>query len=180
LRRGWTATYHGGVSYDLYLFRPAAGIDPLEQVRELVEEEPEPGEPSAEAEGRKAALVEALRGITPSLERFVFDYELIAREDGITVEEAKKAFRHVELNGADDDGVQIVVHDEWATIHLPFWSRGCAADEAFERIAAYIGAARQQGYACFDPQLDQLVSEIEHIEKCRAHYEAVAEQVQDG
>ena len=56
------------MSYDLYQFKPEAGVDPLETVERLFFEESEeinPGPPRSEKEKRKRALADALIKLNP-------------------------------------------------------------------------------------------------------------------
>jgi hypothetical protein len=114
------------MSYDLHLFRPEVGVDPLETAKRLLDEDEEfdeikPGLLVPEKEERKHTLAQALIKLNPELSIFEFGFKEIAEMEGITEDEARVRFRHIELNGADDgNGIQITLSDDTADITVPY------------------------------------------------------------
>jgi hypothetical protein len=144
------------VSYDLYFLQAEHCADPASFLEQLEE-----GNPSSTpaADSRKQAVVEALRRTDPSLEPFSFDYDEIAKSLGISVDDARRAYSHVELNGpGDSNGVQITVHSSHVSVTVAYWHGGSKAERVFstiERYAAEIAAAGS--YRIYDPQLERVV-----------------------
>jgi hypothetical protein len=149
------------VSYDLYLVRsgtsaPAAAQLVLENTDA---DDPNPGPIDPAAEERKSHLVAALRRVNIGLEPFIFDYAEIARLQSASEDEARRRWRHIELNGPDDgNGIQITLNDETVTVTVPYWHRGVAADGVWEEIWRYLHVLCTEGrFDVYDPQLDRML-----------------------
>src|SRR5713226_3655866 len=100
------------MSYDFRLFKPRAGEDPHVTARADSTGLPSiPPDPEKEALKRK--VDETLVAHNPKLEVFQFDYDALARSQKISVEDARLKFRHLELNGPEEDsnGIQITLFD---------------------------------------------------------------------
>jgi hypothetical protein len=148
------------VSYDLHLIRATPGATPEEigalalaaAERGLPEDDPDPA-----LEARKHALVAALRAANPALEPFAFGHAEIARLERTSEAEARRRHRHVELNGPDGgSGIQITLHDDWASLTLPHWPRGPAGDAAWDELWRYLRVlAEVGGFTVYDPQLER-------------------------
>jgi len=99
------------VSYDLQLFEPPPGTDPLVAARAALDvdiESVNPGPVDSKREAWKEVLASALLAADPVLERFRFDYPEIAKLRGLSEEEARREFRHIELNAPENgNGLQI-------------------------------------------------------------------------
>jgi hypothetical protein len=150
------------MSYDVYLLQPTPGEDPLATVRAKLNVETEvinPGPPNAEAEVRKQQLTRALIAENPALEAFEFGYAEIARIDGISEEEARVRYRHIELNGPEKgNGIQITLYDDNASITIPYWHQPEAARLVFGEVWRYLRVLRDAGgFFVYDPQLDRVV-----------------------
>jgi len=150
------------MSYDLYLLQRVPGEDPLETAAAQLDSESEeinPGPLDPAAEARKEMLSRALMNANSSLERFQFGYAEIAASGGISEEEARIRYRHVELNGPEDgNGIQISLHDDHASITIPFWHQPPAANQAFDEIWRYLRVLQETGgFFIYDPQLDCVI-----------------------
>src|SRR5262245_9172379 len=105
------------MSYDLYLFKPEPGVDPLVTAIRLLDEEEQageinPGMPDANFEQRKQYLATLLMQQNPALSIFAFGFGQIAAMTGISEAEAQARYRHLELNGPDNgNGIQITLFD---------------------------------------------------------------------
>ncbi len=164
------------MSYDLYLLRLADAADPLASARanleRLEDEDVDPGPPDLAAEERKQALADGLRARHPELQPFPFDYPGIARLQGISEEEARRRFRHIELNGPDDgNGIQIELFDDRATVTVPYWHHGPEADPVFAEIWEYLAVLESAGgYRTYDPQLDRILDLGQDLEPALQAY----------
>jgi hypothetical protein len=165
------------MSYDLCLFKDQPGVDPRDVAENFLDSDEEsegPADPHFETLREKLAA--ALLAAGP-LERLEYDYAEIADEDGITLEEAKERYRHIELDAPEGgSGVQITIYDEWCSITLPYWHTGDKAKAAIDEIWTYLDAARATaGYVCYDPQLEKLLEPSDR-EAVLETYEAVASE----
>jgi hypothetical protein len=90
---------------------------------------------------------------------FKLQYKKIAAFEKITIGEARKRYRYVELNGPDrGNGIQITLYDRSATVTVPLWHGGPAAAAVFEEISEYLRVIRREtGYDVFDGQLEQKI-----------------------
>jgi hypothetical protein len=171
-----------GMSYDLYLFRPSRDGDPALEAHELLDQDSEevnPGLPDSSKEALKARLASALTRSNPALKVFEFGFAEIAEQLGITVDEARVRFRHLELNGAEDGyGIQITLFDDVATVTVPYWHAGAAADRVFGEIWKYLAILESEGeLEAFDPQLERLLDlngDFDAVTEC---YRGVADRM---
>jgi hypothetical protein len=150
------------MSYDLHLFRAEPGSDLLAAAKASMERQDEDIDTAgrgSDAEVRKQALVAALQAVNPALEPFVFDHAEIARLQNVTEAEARRRWRHVELNGpADGNGIQLTLDDDSVSITVPYWHRGDEARNVWREIWRYLEALqREGGFAAYDPQLDRVL-----------------------
>jgi hypothetical protein len=148
------------LSYDLYLVQaPPAASDA--EIAHLALVAAETDLPSAPLDGssrrNRDVLVDAVRAANPSLEPFAFDFAAIAKSEGITADEARERFQHVELNGPEDgNGIQITVFGKWATVTVPYWHHGPTADSVWSEIWRYLEVLSSVGdLRIYDPQLDR-------------------------
>lgn len=137
------------MSYEFHLANPNHG-------QEVTADNPfNPGPVDPSAEERKRKLADALISSNPQLEVFQFNYDAVAASLGVSVDEARRVWRHLELNGPEDgNGIQITLWDTHATISVPFWHSGEDAvpvvREIWEYMRLLISVAGMQP---FDPQL---------------------------
>ena len=115
------------MSYDFRLFMPQPGVAPLATAQAEPDEEADeinPGAPVPAKEARKQSIAAALMKANPELEIFPFWFGEIAKFRGVSVEEAKVHFRHIELNArADGNGIQIMLFDDAASLTVPYWHK---------------------------------------------------------
>jgi len=68
-------------------------------------------------EARKRTLADVVMRLNPLMTALRFQYDKIAEMQKITIEGARRAFRHIELDGPDDGkGIQIMLFDDYATV----------------------------------------------------------------
>ena len=148
------------MSYDIYLLSPEDADEPESAVERLAEPA---GPGDAAQEVRKKRLAEALVAENPALEIFEFDHQAIAAELKTTVEEARRTYSHIEVN-APKTGIQITIFANAATVTVPYWHAGSAAEPVFAEIQrATALLASQGGYRIYDPQIEQVVDDLSDI-----------------
>ena len=170
------------MSYDLYLLRPEAGVDPLDTVEKLFSEESEeinPGLPQPEKEKRKRDLADALIKLNPEREVFPFGFKEIAEMEGISKEEARIKYRHLELNGAEDgNGIQITLYDDSASITVPYWHVGEKARGTFKEVWSYLMLLEKEGgFVTYDPQLEKILSLSTDMPAVLEVYESITKTI---
>lgn len=170
------------MSYDLLLFRPEPGVDPLDTVKRVLladEEEINPGPVLPETEERKSALIAILRDVNRGLMESGRDHEAIAHSRGIPIEEARRQYRHRMLDaGPNGNGIQIMLFDDTASITIPYWHTGAAARAAFGEIWNYlILLERKGGLATYDPQLERILDPATDMPEVIAGYEETVARV---
>jgi len=144
------------MSYDFRLCLPVEGLTREEVVARDLEALAET-EIDAAAEALRRRVADALLKSDPLLEEAVINFEKVAEHEGMTIEEARKKFRWIELNPPEDDtlGLQIILFDDEASITVPYWHEGENSTAAFERIWGYLKVMEAEGgYFTYDPQLD--------------------------
>jgi hypothetical protein len=154
------------VSYDIALFRPLDGETAEDAFARLIafapHDDPNPGSIVAVAEEAKQKLADALLQHMPSLRQFVFDYGRIAALEHVDQSEARRRWRHIELN-EDDFGLQIILHDENAFAALPYWHEGEKADAAFRALWGCLQVLQIEAeYCIYDPQLGRILDLTSH------------------
>jgi hypothetical protein len=145
------------VSFDLYLLPASAvGLDP-ERARAFLDREernwaaiPDTVDPACEH--RKRQLADLLLGMKPSFQAFHFDFDAIAAFEKISADEARRKYRHIEMNGPDDTAeAQFLVFDRYVLIH---WYSGTTSDE----MDALLTALSLQGeLVVYDPQTARIL-----------------------
>jgi hypothetical protein len=186
------------MSYDLYLFQPKPGVDPrvtaeklfLEDNEDDAEESAEgdeeldyvkwlnPGEPNPQYEQRKQKMAMLLTEFDAELTTFPFRFDELAIQHNISEDEARKRFRHIELEGPDELAIQITLEDTTGEITMPYWHSGAVAVAAFKTIWGYLDVLqREGGYRVFDPQLDRVLDLERDFAKVVAKYEAGVQYV---
>lgn len=148
------------MSYDFRLFPRRTGEDPLVTAqRDADEEDMEIFLPDAEKEALKLKVASALMAFNPDLQPFQFEYDEITKMQGISIEEAKLKYRHIELNGPDKgNGIQIDIYDDEISLTVPFWHTAEKASTVFREIWGYLKIIQSEsGYITYDLQLDSIV-----------------------
>jgi hypothetical protein len=145
------------MSYDLYFLPTEHCADPARFLERSDETE---RAATPEDQARKQAIVAALRRADPALDPFVFDHDEIAKSLGISLEEARLSYGHVELNGrGDGHGIQTTVFDDHVSLTVAYWHGGEESQRVFaivERYSSEIIAA--SSYRIYDPQLERVVA----------------------
>ena len=143
------------MSYDFYLL-PSSVInsDPV-LARNFLSQESQRFATIAEtanieAEIRKRVLAETLLKMKPDYRELYFDYAAIAAFEDICVEDARRKYRFIEINGTQSVGIQFHFCDNYAVVHCHF---GIASDE----LDAILYSLCMVGdYVVFDPQKDKI------------------------
>ena len=155
------------MSYGFFLVRLPAGVDRDEAYRQKLEEEdrvsdgkpdhvnPGPIDPRKERE--KQRLAAALMARHPTLELYRRNYPTTARALGIDELEARRRFRHLELN-EKQLSIQITLFDDAAGVSFSFDgdARGCA------RAARVLWDCLEilefeGGFSTYDTQIDKIL-----------------------
>jgi hypothetical protein len=144
------------MSYDIYCYKSKLDRPDLEEAQSVIEVDEETETHSDPA--TKLKIAKALTEYNPRLESFDFDYHEISKLQGITIDEAKKEFSHIELNSPEGDlATQITIFDNNVSITVPYWYSGDNAKEVFDKIFDYTKVIRQTaGYFVYDPQIDKV------------------------
>jgi hypothetical protein len=172
------------MSYDLYLFRLAPGQAAKDQIRAvmLAEEAEDPGPIDPAAENLKSEIAQALTAAWPWMKPFAFEYPEVARELGVSETEARRRFRHVELNDEREPsrGIQLTINDIHITINLPYWHEGPAAQEVLTEVDAMCAMLGQRwGFVTYDPQLDRVVETGSLLARASPRYQRVVDAMPD-
>jgi hypothetical protein len=164
------------MSYDYILFKPDANLSLDEAVNKMLSEQEESeeinsGPVDVEKEKQKAALASALMA-TSRLDKSQFEYQAIAKMEGISEAEARVRYRHIELNEATHEtGIQITLYDDKADITVPYWHEGKAALEVLQEIWNYLKIIqRETKYVTYDPQIYKVLNLDSDFEKVLAMY----------
>lgn len=167
------------MSYDFRLFKRKAGEDVLVTARADSDGFPTtPPDPQKEALKRRVA--DALIAHNPKLEIFQFGYDGIARHERISVEEARRKYRHLELNGPSEDakGIQITLFDDEASVTVPFWYDGDKAVDTFREIWRYFEIInRETRYLIYDPQIDRVFEPSTGFDDALACYIGTVQEI---
>jgi len=148
------------VSYDFHMIIVGPGEDAEAAVRRAVEreeaaEDEGPGSPvvSADDAERARRVVSALQRHAPALEPFQLDHAKIARSLGVSEDEARRRFQHVELND-DGAGAQVSILGPTANVTVAYCHTGDKAEEVLTRVWGYLRVLQEEGgFAVFDNQL---------------------------
>jgi hypothetical protein len=149
------------MSYEIHLLHVQTGEVPRaiferhldQRAREL---NSGPAEPAKEAE--KERLARALMRFHPALVRAEFDFAGVARIEDLEEHEARRQYRHVELNADDYTGIQITLWDDTAEITFPYWHNGEQALSVLYQVWECLSVLTKWGaFVPFDPQLDKVL-----------------------
>ena len=167
------------MSYDFRLFKQRPGEDALVTAKADSDGLPTtPPDPQKEALKRRVA--DALIARNSQLHVFQFDYDAVAKSQKISVEEAHLKFRHLELNGPEEDcnGIQITLFDDEASVTVPFWHEGDKAADTFRGIWSYLEIiSREAGYLIYDPQIDRVLDPSAGFDDALSCYTGAMRQI---
>jgi aminoglycoside 6'-N-acetyltransferase I len=166
------------MSYDLRLFKPRAdqSTNPLGG-RASGDFPTTP--PNHEAEVLKRKVADALIAHNPKLQVSRFPYDHIAHFEGISVEDTRRKYRHIELNGPEGgNGILIILRDDEAVLTLPFWHEGQKATDTFRELWTYLDIIRKHtGYALYDPQIGRMLEPETGSGEALARYNQIVSQI---
>jgi hypothetical protein len=155
------------VSYDLYMLRPEPGVDPMETLERLSEQdETVPIDPAVAERNRRVA--DALLAGNPAFSEFEFDHEALAQNDGTSLDEARQTYRWIELT--DESGLQVTLYDQQAAITFPYWD-SLDAGRLMEQIGATSKVIEEEtGWRLYDPQLEKFLDPARDGDEFRAAF----------
>lgn len=143
------------MSYELHLVHIGSGEDALAAPRR----ELNPGPVVESKEAEKQRLAHALVHFNPALRVAVFDYASLAATEGVDEQEARRRYRHIELNSDDYSGIQITLWDDAAELIFPYWHAGQQARNVLKQVWEYLEVLQQWGsFVTYDPQLDRILN----------------------
>ncbi len=138
---------------DFYLL-PKASVDAdLMKARDWLDREnrrfaeiPSAHDPAAET--RKRRLADILLKMKPDFEEFHIQYEEIAAIDRISLDEARRKYRYIEINGP---GIQFTVFDQHVAV-------GVYSNVNTDELDAVLAALSAEGrFVLFDPSSDEVI-----------------------
>ena len=140
-----------GVDYFL-LPKASVGADPV-KARDWLDREGRrfaeiPGALDPAVETRKRKLADLLLQMKSDFKEFNIRHEEVAAIDKISVDEARRKYRHIEINGP---AVQFTVFDQY--IALVVYSK----IDAEELDAVLAALSTEGGFVLFDPQSDVVI-----------------------
>ena len=149
--------YGAAVSYDLYMLSPQPGEDPMETLERLEEHE-EAAAPDPVTAERNRRIADALIATNSNYTESEIKFDVIAEQSGISVEEARAKHRYIEL--FDEDGFQITLSDEQASINFPY-RESLDPKRLAEEIAKASNVIREEtGWRLYDPQLEKFIDPV--------------------
>lgn len=169
------------MSYDLHLFQPPPAADPLHAGRlsyDEMDDEWDPGPLDPGREAWKRALGERLLRTDAALSRAELDLPAIAAEEEITLAEARRRYRQVELESAD--GLHLVIYDDRVCLGVLYPLQGDAARVVWRHAWALLPALCAEGLAIYDPQLDRLLALDTDLDAVLDEYTRTASLFQAG
>ena len=148
------------MSYELLVFKPAMGTDPLEQGKlKLLQSVAEIGRPMPGSDAFKAQMQSVILSIQPEYEVLETDFETIAEEEDISVSKAREKYRDVEISPAGDGlGPHVTIQDDQIIFTLPDEPDAGKARQAFEASWQLIAAcAKVPGMRIYDGQINAML-----------------------
>lgn len=137
------------MSYDLYCFRSSSGKLEAREAEEVISRH---GVEISDSDRQAMEeIANDLLKFDPRLERFDPDFDLIAKNQSISVEEAKKSFDYIEINTPEEDAedLQFSIGKDFACLSSGFGS----TPEFNDRISEYVDVlCDKTGYFLYDPQ----------------------------
>ena len=145
------------MSYDVYMLSPQPGEDPMESLERLEEcEEAAAADPVIAERNRRIA--DALIATNSNYTESEIKFDVIAEQNGISVEEARAKHRYIVL--FDEDGLQITLSDEQASFNFPY-RESLDAKRLAEGIAKASDVIREEtGWQLYDPQLEKFIDPV--------------------
>jgi hypothetical protein len=155
------------MSYVMDLVRLPAGVDPESAYRQRSKHTeqtladgrgPDPGPVDREKEEAKKQLARVLVARHPSLHAFQPDFTELARWHRIEVAEARRRFRHIELND-ERRSIQITLFDDAAGVSFAFSGTFADCDDAIRMLWDCLEVLHTHGgFSAFDPQIGKVLN----------------------
>ena len=170
------------MSYDVYCYRAESGTPDVEEAEafiEEIEEQEEAGGSAVASSVTREAIVAALLGHNPRLERFEFDYRQIAAIRKISESEARARYQYAQLTPPEGDlAIQLTVHEDHVFISIPYWYKGGAADPVFSALTGYVRVIGETvGFFVYDPQTGKAFDPQNADFRDHSEYERVVRDV---
>lgn len=145
------------MSYDIYCYKSQSGTPDLEEAQEIIEFDEEEDGPLESDPETQLKIAKALLAFDPLLE--------CAEFEGISSEEVRKKFDHIELNSREGElAIQLTIFSNNVAIAIPYWYTGENEITVFKKAAAYTKVIRQTaGYFVYDPQTDLVFDPLTEI-----------------
>ena len=125
---------------------------------ERLEEGEEAAAPDPVIAERNRRIAEALIATNSSYTESEVKFDVIAEQSDISVEEARAKHRYIEL--FDEDGLQITLSDEQASINFPY-RESLDPRRLAEEIAKASKVIREEtGWQLYDPQLEKFIDPV--------------------
>jgi hypothetical protein len=158
------------MSYELHLLR--RGQDgPWDH---SIEKELNPGPIVDSKEQEKQYLAGALCRFNQALKEARFDYTSLAASQKVDEAEARRRFRHIELNSDDYSGIQITLFDDTVDLIFPYWHSGEQARSVLQQVWDYLAVLQTWGsFVTYDAQLERVLN-------LDTDFETVLQYVQAG
>jgi hypothetical protein len=144
------------MSFDLYLLPARVVAVDANLARDYIERENArfseiPNARDPECERRKRELADLLLRLKPTFREFNVDFQTIADWEKVSVDEARRKYRYIEVDGSSEPAeAQFVFHDNYVVIH---WYSGTP----FEEMDAILYSLSLAGdFVVFDPQSDEV------------------------
>jgi hypothetical protein len=163
------------LSYDLYMLDPEPGIEPYEQLERLDAEE-QSASPDPAIQSRNRRIVESLRDADARYEESHFSYDVLAEQEGISVDEARARFRSIQLTA--EGGLEINLYDHHADITFPYWESLDAEALTRDIASASSVISRETGWKLYDPQLERVIDPATDGAEMRRMFDVGRERLQ--
>jgi hypothetical protein len=160
------------MTYDLHLFKPQLGIDPLVIAKVLV---------SGDL-NMLGSTISQLEIIDWHIEKAVAS-ALLQKNPHLKILENPQ--RSIELHDRNDDtgigdtGIEVVLYGNGIRVYIPYWHRGVNAKAVLGEVWSYLEIMqRSTGCLTFDAQLKQILDLAVDLDKVVASYENAITQFQ--
>jgi hypothetical protein len=145
------------MSYDITLFRPAPGENPLALAHARLEAalERRPGLSPGVIARRNTRLVTALFAYNPALRSITHATTAAPGDARASLGGAQQIL--LQATGTFS-GIDIYLFEETAALHVPYWHTGERAAETIAELWEYMRIIQHEAdYVAYDPQLDRML-----------------------
>ncbi len=146
------------MTYDIYCYKSMSNRPDLAEAEEAIASKDDPSTMPGTDTTTKLNIAKSLVSFNPRLESVEFEFAEIADLMGITVEEARQQFNHIEFNTFQSDlNTQISIFDNLVCVSVPYYYVGKDAVHLFKNLNKYLKIiANVSGYHVYDPQTVQV------------------------